>query len=237
MNEDFCCPECNGTEFKKEYKSEHNIETYCTRCGLILKKDDLADEYDDTNWSERGFRPNSWDICYANHVTDYFKELSLDFSNYSYEESDDFPGGYSRLPKMGEGNLSEGEVFQEGRISYDEYLKVNSFKDNDESKLKYLRRYNQFEFNKCLEIIGNQNIVKLSDKKPVHQPKYNFGSENTIEIPTLNKYVRYKGVGIETEITVSNDTKGSKYKGWNDEIDKIIQEIKKDLPYYGGVKS
>ena len=80
MNEDFCCPECNGTEFKKEYKSEHNIETYCTRCGLILKKDDLADEYDDTNWSERGFRPNSWDICYANHVTDYFKELSLELN-------------------------------------------------------------------------------------------------------------------------------------------------------------
>lgn len=174
MNEDFCCPECNGTEFKKEYKSEHNIETYCTRCGLILKKDDLADEYDDTNWSERGFRPNSWDICYVNHVTDYFKELSLDFSNYSYEESDDFPGGYSRLPKMGEGNLSEGPVFQEGRISYEEYLKVNSFKDNDESKLKYLRRYNPFEFNKCLEIIGNQVIIKLSDKKDVQRPKYNY---------------------------------------------------------------
>ena len=35
MNKDFCCPECNGTEFKKEYKSEHNIETYCTKCGKI----------------------------------------------------------------------------------------------------------------------------------------------------------------------------------------------------------
>ena len=236
MNEDFICPECNGTEFKKEYKSEHNIETYCKRCGLILKKENLTGEYDNTKWLKKGFRPNSWDICYANHVTDYFKELSLDYGKYN-EDLEDLPAGYSRIPKKGEGNLSEGEVFQEGRISYDEYLKVNSFKDNDESKLKYLRRYNQYEFNKCLEIIGNQNIVKLSDKKPVHQPKYNFGSENTIEIPTLNKYVRYKGVGIETEITVSNDTKGSKYKGWNDEVDNIIQEIKKDLPYYGGVKS
>ena len=181
----FTCPECGHNEFKKDYKSECNIENYCTRCGLILKKEDLADEYDDTGWSERGFRPNSWDICYANHVTDYFKELSLDFSNYSYEESDDFPGGYSRLPKMSEGNLSEGEVFQEGRIPYEKYLKVNSFKDNDESKLKYLRRYNQYEFNKYLEIIGNQNIVKQSDKKDVHQPKYAFGSVITPEIPTL----------------------------------------------------
>lgn len=181
----FTCPECGHNEFKKDYKSEYNIETYCTRCGLILKKEDLADEYDDTGWSERGFRPNSWDICYANHVTDYFKELSLDFSNYSYEESDDFPGGYSRLPKMGEGNLSEGEVFQKSRIPYEKYLKENSFKDNDESKLKYLRRYNQYEFNKRLEIIVNQNIVKQSDKKDVHQPKYAFGSVITPEIPTL----------------------------------------------------
>lgn len=179
-----CCPECGNTEFKKEIKSEHNIETYCTKCGLILKKDDLADEYNDTDWSERGFRPNSWDICYANHVTDYFKELSMDFSNYSYEESDDFPGGYSRLPKIGEGNLSEGEVFQEGRIPYEEYLKKNSFKDNDESKLKYLRRYNQYGFNKCLEDISNMNVVKLSEKD-VHQPKYAFGSEKTPEIPTM----------------------------------------------------
>ena len=173
MNELYC-PECGNNGFKKEYKSEHNIETYCTRCGLILKKEDLADEYDNTGWLKRGFRPNSWDICYANHVTDYFKELSLDFSNYSYEESDDFPGGYSRLPKMSEGNLSEGEIFQEGRIPYEKYLKVNSFKDNDESKLKYLRRYNQYEFNKCLEIIGNQNMIKQSDKKDVHQPKYDY---------------------------------------------------------------
>ena len=185
MKEDFNCPECGHNEFKKEYKSDINVETYCTRCGLILKKSELADEYDDTRWSERGFRPLSWDICYTNHVTDYFKELSLDFSNYSYEESDDFPGGYSRLPKMSEGNLSEGEVFQEGRISYEKYLKENNFKDNDESKLKYLRRYNQYEFNKCLEIIGNQNIVKQSDKKDVHQPKYAFGSEKTPEIPTM----------------------------------------------------
>ena len=232
-----CCPECGGTEFKKVYKSEYNIETYCTRCGLILKKDDLADKYGDTGWSERGFRPNSWDICYVNHVTDYFKELSLDFENYSYEESDDFPAGYSRLPKKGDGNLSVGEVFQEGRISYEEYLKVNAFKDNDEIKFKYMRRYNQYGFNNCFEYISNMDIIKQSDKKDVHQPKYNFGSENTIEIPTRNKYVRYKGVGIETEITISNDTKGSKYKGWNDEIDNIIQEIKKDLPYYGGAKS
>lgn len=183
MKEDFNCPECGHNEFKKEYKSDVNVETYCKRCGLILKKSELADEYDNTRWSKRNFRPNSWDIYYANHVTDYFKELSLDFSNYSYEESDDFPGGYSRVPKMGEGNLSEGEVFQEGRISYDEFLKVNSFKDNDESKLKYLRRYNQYEFNKCLEIIGNQNIVKLSDKIDVHQPKYNYekgGDKNNI---------------------------------------------------------
>ena len=185
MKEDFICPECGHNEFKKEYKSDVNVETYCTKCGLILKKKDLADEYNDTGLSERGFRPNSWDICYTNHVTDYFKELSLDFSNYSYEESDDFPGGYSRIPKMSEGNLSEGEVFQEGRIPYEKYLKENNFEDNDESKLKYLRRYNQYEFNKCLEIIGNQNIVKQSDKKDVHQPKYNFGSEKTPEIPTL----------------------------------------------------
>lgn len=173
MKEKLCCPECGNTEFKKEYKSDINVETYCTRCGLILKKEDLADEYDDTGWSERGFRPNSWDICYANHVTDYFKELSLDYGKYN-EETDNLPEGYSRIPKKGEGNLSEGEVFQEGRISYDEYLKVNSFKDNDESKLKYLRRYNQYEFNKCLEIIGNQDIIKQSDKKDVHQPKYNY---------------------------------------------------------------
>ena len=142
MTENLYCPGCGNNEFKMDYKSEHNIETYCTRCGLILKKGDLADEYNDTNWSERGFRPNSWDICYANHVTDYFKELSLDYGKYN-EEADNFPEGYSRIPKKSEGNLSEGEVFQEGRISYDEYLKVNSFKDNNESKLKYLRRYNQ----------------------------------------------------------------------------------------------
>lgn len=184
MTENLYCPECGNNGFKKEYKSEYNIETYCTRCGLILKKNDLADEYDNTGWSEHGFRPNSWDICYTNHVTDYFKELSLDYGKYN-EEADNFPEGYSRIPKKGEGNLSEGEVFQEGRISYDEYLKGNSFKDYDESKLKYLRRYNQYEFNKCLEIIGNQNIVKQSDKKDVHQPKYNFGSEKTPEIPTL----------------------------------------------------
>ena len=93
----FTCPECGHNEFKKDYKSECNIENYCTRCGLILKKDDLADEYDDTGWSERGFRPNSWDICYANHVTDYFKELSLDYGKYN-EEADNFPEGYSRRP-------------------------------------------------------------------------------------------------------------------------------------------
>lgn len=175
MNEDFNCPECNGTEFKKEYKSDVNVETYCRKCGLILKKEDVADEYDNTNWSERGFRPNSWDICYANHVIDYFKVLSLDFSNYDYyDESDDLPGGYSRLPKMGDCNLSEEPVFQEGRIPYEKYLKVNSFKDNDESKLKYLRRYNQYEFNKRLEIIGNQDMVKQSDKKDVHRPKYDY---------------------------------------------------------------
>lgn len=185
MKKDFNCPECGGKIFKKEYKSDINIEHFCVNCGLILKKESLTDEYDNTKWLEKGFRPNSWDICYANHVMDYFKELSLDFSNYSYEESDDFPGGYSRLPKMSEGNLSEGEVFQEGRIPYEKYLKENSFKDNDESKLKYLRRYNQYEFNKCLEIIGNQNMIKQSDKKDVHQPKYAFGSEKTPEIPTL----------------------------------------------------
>ena len=179
------CPECGGTEFKKDYKSEHNIETYCTRCGLILKKDDLADEYDDTGWSERGFRPNSWDICYANHVTDYFQELPLDFSNYDNDESDDLPPAYSRVPKKGEGNLSEGEVFQEGRISYEKYLQMNSFEDNDESKLKYMRRYNQYGFNKCLEDGNNVDIIKQSDKKQVHQPKYNFGSEYAIEIPTM----------------------------------------------------
>lgn len=184
MKEDFSCPECGGTEFKKEYKSDVNVETYCRKCGLILKKEDLADEYNDTDWSERGLRPNSWDICYANHVTDYFKELPLDYGKYN-EETNDLPEGYSRVPRKGEGNLSEGEVFQEGRISYDEYLKENSFEDNDESKLKYLRRYNQYEFNKCLEIIGNQNIIKQSDKKDVHQPKYSFGSEKTPEIPTM----------------------------------------------------
>ena len=186
MKEDFNCPECNGTEFKKEYKSDINVETYCKRCGLILKKDDLADEYDNNNWSERGFRPNSWDICYANHVTDYFKEIHVPFGMYySEEEMGDLPEGYSRVPKKGEGNLSEGEVFQEGRIPYEKYLKRNSFKDNDESKLKYLRRYNQYEFNKCLEIIGNQDMVKQYDKKDVHQPKYAFGSEKTPEIPTM----------------------------------------------------
>lgn len=173
MKKGFICPECGHDKFKKEYKSEHNIETYCRKCGLILKKSDLADEYNDTGWSGRGFRPNSWDICYVNNVTDYFDELSLDYGKYN-EEADNLPEGYNRIPKKGEGNLSEGEIFQEGRIRYDEYLKVNSFKDNDESKLKYLRRYNQYEFNKCLEIIGNQNIVKQSDKKDVHRLKYNY---------------------------------------------------------------
>jgi hypothetical protein len=173
------CPECGGTEFKKEYKSEYNVETYCERCGLILKKDDLADEYNDTGWSEHGFRPNSWDICYANNITDYFQELHLNYGNYSYEELDDLPEGYSRLPKKGEGNLSEGEVFQEGRISYEKYLQVNNFKDNDESKIKYMRRYNQEGFNKCLE---DRDIIKLSYKKDVHQPKYNYekGSDKNI---------------------------------------------------------
>lgn len=186
MTEDFSCPECGNTEFKKEYKSDVNVETYCTRCGLILKKDDLADEYNDGGWSERGFRPSSWDICYTNHVTDYFEELSLDFENYDYyDESDDLPGGYSRLPKMGDGNLSEGEVFQEGRIPYEKYLKVNSFEDNVESKLKYLRRYKISKFDVGLEWISNHDIIKQSDKKDVHQPKYNFGSEKTPEIPTL----------------------------------------------------
>jgi len=170
------CPECNGTEFKKDYNSEHNIETYCTRCGLILKKDDLIDEYNNTGWMKRGFRPLSWNICYANHVTDYFKELSLDYGKYN-EETDNLPEGYSRISKKGEGNLSEGEVFQEGRISYDEYLKVNSFKDNIESELKYTRRYFPSEFKECLEIIGNQNIVKQSDKKDVHRPRYNYEKE------------------------------------------------------------
>ena len=184
MKEDFICPECGGKIFKKEYISDINIENFCVNCGLILKKENLTGEYDNTKWLKKGFRPNSWDICYANHVTDYFKELSLDYGKYN-EETDNLPEGYSRIPKKGEGNLSEGEVFQEGRISYEKYLKVNSFKDNDESKLKYLRRYNQYEFNKCLEIIGNQDIIKQSDKKDVLQPKYNFGSEKTPEIPTL----------------------------------------------------
>lgn len=170
----FSCTECGGKIFKKENISDVNIENFCVNCGLILKKGDLADEYDDIGWLERGFRPNSWDICYANHITDYFKELSFNFSNYSYEETDSFPCGYSRSPKMGEGKLSEGEVFQEGRMPYEKYLKANNFVDNDESKLKYLRRYNQDEFNKCLEIITNQVIVKQSDKKDICQPKYAF---------------------------------------------------------------
>ena len=173
MKEELYCPECGNTEFKKEYKSDVNVETYCTRCGLILKKEDLADEYNDTAWSERGFRPNSWDICYANHVTDYFDELSLDYGNYN-EDSDDLPEGYSRVAKKGEGNLSEGEVFQEGRIPYEKYLKVNLFEDNVESKLKYLRRYKISKFDVGLEFISNQDIIKLSDKKDVHQPKYDY---------------------------------------------------------------
>lgn len=184
MTEKLCCPECNGTEFKKEYKSDLNVETYCKRCGLILKKDDLADEYDDTGWSERGFRPNSWDICYVNNITDYFNEIYMDIFGKGEIDMDE-PEGYSKKTNPKEGNLSESEVFQERRIPYEKYLKENSFKDNDESKLKYLRRYNQYEFNKCLEIIGNQVIIKQSDKKDVHQPKYNFGSEKTPKIPTL----------------------------------------------------
>lgn len=200
------CPECEHTEFKKEYKSEHNIETYCRKCGLILKKEDLADEYDDTGWSEHGFRPNSWDICYTNNIFNYFKQIPLKRYYYVGNEryntggendsinnnppkptntgNNDIPAGFSRIPD-GNGSLSVKDLPKEHNVSYEKYLKMNLFKDTDESKLKYLRRYNQYEFNKCLEIIGNTNIIKQSDKKEVHQPKYNFGSEKTPEIPTL----------------------------------------------------
>ena len=202
----FTCPECGHNEFKKDYKSECNIETYCTRCGLILKKDDLADEYDDTGWSERGFRPNSWDICYANNIFNYFKEIPLKRYYYIGNEkynaggendsinnnppkptntgNNDIPAGFSRIPD-GNGSLSVEDLPKERKVSYKKYLKDNNFEDNDKTKLGYLRRYNQYEFNKCLEIIGNQNIVKQSDKKDVHQPKYAFGSVITPEIPTL----------------------------------------------------
>ena len=32
MTEDFSCPECGNTEFKKDYK---NGEEYCSKCGHI----------------------------------------------------------------------------------------------------------------------------------------------------------------------------------------------------------
>lgn len=178
MNEDFCCPECNGTEFKKEYKSEHNIETYCTRCGLILKKDGLADEYDNTGWSEKGFRPNSWNICYANNVCDYFTVLaevpnSEDDYVYNEHKADDYDANYtSEYMGNSNSNLSENGIFHKFKVTYDEYLKVNSFKDNIESKLKYLRRYSPVEFNKYHK--DNMSIVKQSDKKDVQRPKYKF---------------------------------------------------------------
>lgn len=206
MKEDFYCPECGCDKFKKEYISDINIENFCVNCGLILKKEDLADEYDNTGWSERGFRPNSWEICYGNYILGYFKEIPLRRYYYIGNEryntggendsinnnppkptntgNNDIPAGFSRIPDSN-GSLSVEELPKEGKISYEKYLKENLFEDNDKSKLKYLRRYNQYEFNKCLEIIGNQDIIKQSDKKDVHQPKYNFGSEKTPEIPTL----------------------------------------------------
>ena len=139
----------------------------------------------ESNWSRRGFRPNSWDICYVNDLN-LFKVVSLNnFTNFDYEELDDFPGGYSRIPELGEGNLSVDEVFQEGRISYEKYLRVNNFKDNVETKFKYMRRFNRKEFDKCHWDIWNIDIIKLSDKKDVHQPEYDFGSATTPEIPTM----------------------------------------------------
>ena len=60
------------------------------------------------------------------------------------------------------------------RISYKEYLRRNLFKNNDELKCKYLRRYNQKEFNNYLEDINNIVMVKQFDKKDVCQPKYDY---------------------------------------------------------------
>lgn len=60
------------------------------------------------------------------------------------------------------------------KVSYDEYLIVNQFKDNIESELKHLRRYFPSKFNEGLEIISNQHIIKQSDKKDVQRPKYNY---------------------------------------------------------------
>ena len=172
MNEDFCCPECNGTEFKKEYKSEHNIETYCTRCGLILKKDDLADEYNDTGWSERGFRPNSWDICYTNHILDYFDEIQIGYNSNvvpsaTYTGDDDIPEGFSRRPSDVKEtyNIARGPFKEKG---YKRWLLLNNFKDNLVSQIKYCRRYFPDEYLQLLEDNNNYSI----NKRPVSNQKF-----------------------------------------------------------------
>jgi hypothetical protein len=148
------CPECGGTEFKKEYKSEYNVETYCERCGLILKKDDLADEYNDTGWSEHGFRPNSWDICYTNHITDYFQEVITEKQQFVDYVDDNCDGGiparYSRIPSE-DSNL----VNTDNPRCYIKYLQVNNFEDTDETKIKYIRRYLPSKLDEALKDINN----------------------------------------------------------------------------------
>lgn len=213
------CPECNGTEFKKGYKSEHNIETYCTRCGLILKKDDLADEYDNTGWSERGFRPNSWDICYANHVTDYFEEVIIDKQEYVDYADDNcdgrIPDGYSRMPSEDSNlvNTDNPEWFKDiveyRKPNYVKYLQINNFEDTDETKIKYIRRYLPSKLDEALKDINNIYF----DGEHVEDLNYGFkGDGNKITTKYGNAIINkrtgyyiftgglYKGRGVHIVI-------------------------------------
>lgn len=230
MNEDFCCPECGGTEFKKEYKSEHNIETYCRKCGLILKKDDLADEYDDTGWSERGFRPNSWDICYTNHVLDYFDEIEIGYninlvSSSTYSEGvEDLPGGFSRrVDNFKHHNIAPKPFRGKG---YKKWLLLNNFEDNLISQIKYCRRYFPEDYPQLLEdnnnysinkkLVSNQNFSKeFSELYGKHVQGRKLGrveaKENKMQkrtaIPTIYK-VKYKSGEYKDNVkTMKNNPK------------------------------
>ena len=181
------CKECGNTEFKKESKSDYNVETYCTKCGLILKKDDLADEYDNTGWSERGFRPNSWDICYVNHVTDYFQEVITEkqqFVDYVDDNCDGgIPAGYSRISSE-DSNLVNTDnpewfkgIVETRKPNYVKYLQVNNFEDTDETKIKYIRRYLPSKLDEALKNINNIYL----DGEYVEDLKYGFkGDGNKI---------------------------------------------------------
>jgi transcription initiation factor TFIIIB Brf1 subunit/transcription initiation factor TFIIB len=225
------CPECGGTEFKKEYKSEHNVETYCKRCGLILKKDDLADEYNNTGWSERGFRPNSYDICYTNHILDYYDEIEIGYNSNvvpsdTYSENDDLPGGYSRTPD----DIKETWNIARGALSdkngYKKWLLLNNFEDNLVSQIKYCRRYFPEDYLQLLKDNNNYSITKkpVSNQKFIEESSELYGKdvyglyfwrvkakENKMHkrnaIPSINK-VKYKSGEYKDNVkTMKNNPK------------------------------